>query len=445
MSIQADALTAYAPPVVPLAAEGESPRVGDVIISCGCSEARAPFAFVGYVEDFFGKVARFYPAPKGGQSGSAVLRYYPDDGWRLVDWIAYRVGDERTQSEEQTRRRNLKRRRRRVLRRARRRANANELRRFAGETVPAAGDDAAPFDDSLGTSAVEPLEKSATLGTLNGLDADAEILSLEELARDFYAKFDAPSATEAPPIAFAIGSTDVATKPVASGTRISVLFYTTSGCVACRQAEPVAAKFQAQGRPIRSFNVSNPEGKADADRRGVLEFPTFVCYRSDDGGASWREIARFVGVSSDLETRLEQIFSLGAQGGAAGPPPSSHTGNLKRGIVFGYDRTRGSVVGPIKNRSGVAPQTLEHGGFTRDLTTPEFRIGAKAPVRWARGKRRMIYVELATERDVETAKRFWEEAGKRPAAYVRARPYMGPALDAELPRAPELWRHSVVR
>lgn len=85
----------------------------------------------------------------------------------------------------------------------------------------------------------------------------------------------------------------------------------------------VAAKFQAQGRPIRSFNVSNPEGKADADRRGVLEFPTFVCYRSDDGGASWREIARFVGVSSDLETRLEQIFSLGAQGGAAGPPPSS--------------------------------------------------------------------------------------------------------------------------
>ena len=314
-SIQADALTAYAPPVIPLAAEGERPRVGDVIISCGCSEARAPFAFVGYVEDFFGKVARFYPAPKGGQSGSAVLRYYPDDGWRLVGWVAYRVGDERTQSEEQTRRRNLKRRRRRVLRRARRRANANELRRFAGETVPAAGDDVAPFDDSLGASAAAPLEESATLGTLNGLDG-GEILSLDELARDFYAKFDAPSATEAPPIAFAIGSTDVATKAVASGTRISVLFYTTSGCVACRQAEPVAAKFQAQGRPIRSFNVSNPEGKADADRRGVLEFPTFVCYRSDDGGASWREIARFVGVSSNLETRLEQIFSLGAQGGA---------------------------------------------------------------------------------------------------------------------------------
>ena len=88
---------------------------------------------------------------------------------------------------------------------------AGKARRFAGEPVSAAGNDAAPFDDLLGASAAAPLEESATLGTLNGLD----------------------------------------------------------------------------------------------------------------GGASWREIARFVGVSSNLETRLEQIFSLGAQGGATGPPPSS--------------------------------------------------------------------------------------------------------------------------
>ncbi len=159
--------------------------------------------------------------------------------------------------------------------------------------------------------------------------------------------------------------------------------------------------------------------------------------------ATRRNLSKF---GAYVRQRARRSIRKRKKASAPGAPPSSHTGNLKRGIVFGYDRTRGSVVvGPIKNRSGVAPQTLEHGGFTRDLTTPEFRIGAKAPVRWARGKRRMIYVELATERDVETAKRFWEEAGKRPAAYVPARPYMGPALDAELPRAPELWRHSVVR
>lgn len=60
----------------------------------------------------------------------------------------------------------------------------------------------------------------------------------------------------------------------------------------------------------------------------------------DDGGASWREIARFAGVSSDLETRLEQIFSLGAQGGATGPPPSSpsrpSTGDAARRLADLY-------------------------------------------------------------------------------------------------------------
>ncbi len=318
VSIEAERLNAYAPPIIPLAAEGEKPRVGDVIISCGCSEARAPFAFVGYVEDYFGRVARFYPAPKGGQSGSAVLQYYPNDGWRLVGWVAYRVGDERTKSEEQMRGGIV---------------GVDAFYDAVGGTGSRTNFDVSPgtpgpppgmtwrsFDGGASTASGE---EPATLGTLNGLGDGAEILSLEELARDFCAKFDAPSPTteDAPPVAFAIGSTDSATEPVAKSTRISVLFYTMDNCSACRQAEPIAAKFQAQGRPINTFNVSDPTSKADADRRGVLEFPTFVCYRSDDGGASWREIARFVGAANDLETRLEQIFSLGAQGGATGPSP----------------------------------------------------------------------------------------------------------------------------
>lgn len=337
VSIQADALTAYAPPVIPLAAEGESPRVGDVILSCGCSEGRAPFAFVGYVEDYFGKVARFYPAPKGGQSGSAVLQYYPNDGWRLVGWVAYRVGDERTKSEEEMRGGIVG-----VdafyaaLDDGRTRTNYEVS---PGSPGPPPGMTWCGLDDSLGAPDVSASGEPATLGTLNGLGGDAGILSLEELARDFSARIDAsPATADSPPITFAIGSTDFATKPVASGTRVSVLFYTMDGCLACRQAEPVAERFQARGRPIRTFNVSRPEGKADADRRGVLEFPTFVCYRSDDEGASWREIARFVGVSNDLETKLEQIFSLGAQGGATGPPSASRpsTGDAARRLADLY-------------------------------------------------------------------------------------------------------------
>lgn len=307
VSIPADALSAYAPPVVPLAGEGASPRVGDVIISCGCSEGRAPFAFVGCVEDYFGKVALFYPAPKGGQSGSAALRYYPGDGWRLVGWVAYRVGDERTKTEEEMR------------------------GGIVGVDAFYAALDGARTPTNFDVSPEKPApppgmtwcacDDPAPLGLLDG----AGIPSLDELAEDFYARSSLLSSAtaDAPPVAFAIGSTDSATKPAASGTRISVLFYTMDGCLACRRAEPIVAKLQAQGRPIRTFNVFDPALKADAGRRGVAAFPTFVCYRSDDGGANWREIARFVGAERDLETKLEQIFSLGAQGGAPGASPAS--------------------------------------------------------------------------------------------------------------------------
>ena len=96
-----------------------------------------------------------------------------------------------------------------------------------------------------------------------------------------------------------------------------------------------------------------------------------------------------------------------------GQPPSSHTGLLKKFIFFGYDRRRRSVViGPARlaRTAGIAPRALEHGG--RSVTTTRGR----------RGKRK---------RTVPTR--------------VRARPYMGPALNKELPRIPDLWRNSVRR
>ncbi len=47
-----------------------------------------------------------------------------------------------------------------------------------------------------------------------------------------------------------------------------------------------------------------------------------------------------------------------------GSPPSSHTGALKRGILFGYDADKRSVViGPVlAGRQTGAPETLEEGG-----------------------------------------------------------------------------------
>lgn len=75
-----------------------------------------------------------------------------------------------------------------------------------------------------------------------------------------------------------------------------------------------------------------------------------------------------------------------------GSPPFSHKGDLRRGILFGYDAGRQSVVvGPVLlgSQSG-APRNLERGG--------------NAVVRGRAGARR---------------------------AFVRPRPFMAPALEAE--------------
>lgn len=85
-----------------------------------------------------------------------------------------------------------------------------------------------------------------------------------------------------------------------------------------------------------------------------------------------------------------------------GSPPYSHTGLLKRFIFFSWDNNRRSVVvGPAKlngRASQDAPQALEYGGrFPRRTRT-----------------------------------------GGHVANYP-ARPFMGPAFDANLPKLPGMW------
>jgi len=91
-----------------------------------------------------------------------------------------------------------------------------------------------------------------------------------------------------------------------------------------------------------------------------------------------------------------------------GSPPHSHVGLLRRFILFGYDRTSDSVVvGPVKlNKPTEAPRVLEHGGTT---TVTKF----------SRGRRRKRRVR------------------------IKARPFMGRALEKERPKLPKLWAGSV--
>ena len=92
-----------------------------------------------------------------------------------------------------------------------------------------------------------------------------------------------------------------------------------------------------------------------------------------------------------------------------GQPPSSHRGLLKRFIFFGYDTERKTVVvGPMRlsQKVGAAPEALEHGG----------RSVAIAGRRNRRRRRRI---------------------------QVKARPFMGPALEKETPKFQGLWANSV--
>ena len=98
-----------------------------------------------------------------------------------------------------------------------------------------------------------------------------------------------------------------------------------------------------------------------------------------------------------------------------GQPPRSHEGSLRRLILFGFDRASDSVVvGPARlNRPGEAPSTLEFGGratVTRRRTRPR-----------------------------KDGKRVIESRRVR----IAARPYMGPALQKELPNIPKAWANSV--
>jgi len=88
-----------------------------------------------------------------------------------------------------------------------------------------------------------------------------------------------------------------------------------------------------------------------------------------------------------------------------GESPTNRTGLLKRHIYFVLSpETRSVVIGPVLlNRSTGAPETLEHGG---EITTETKR-------------RQSIRVD------------------------IKARPFMGPAFQHELPKLPALWRDSV--
>ncbi len=99
-----------------------------------------------------------------------------------------------------------------------------------------------------------------------------------------------------------------------------------------------------------------------------------------------------------------------------GNPPHSHAGHLRRLIFFAYDPAGQTVViGPVPFRKDEAPRLLEFGGVTTR------RPGSAGRTRWG--------TPIATYRD-------WG-----PRMVYRKRPFMGPAMEAEVPNLPGFFRN----
>ena len=144
-----------------------------------------------------------------------------------------------------------------------------------------------------------------------------------------------------------------------------------------------------------------------------------------------------------------------------GQPPSSHVGTLRNLIYFSFDPpTRSVVVGPTPlGSTGIVPPVLEYGGQAPRRRTPAGASGSwAAPAksastgqRLARRKKNrdgklVTYARLQTTDQVDRANRLNEElygpefvGGNR----IEARPYMGPALQKEMPSLPALWANSI--
>lgn len=139
--------------------------------------------------------------------------------------------------------------------------------------------------------------------------------------------------------------------------------------------------------------------KVDAAKKGFFDREAVM---EAVDRATLRVLSRF---GAFVRTRARTSIRRRKGTSPAGGPPYSHVGLLRNLIFFAFDADRRSVVvGPVLINSPTgAPENLEYGGQA-DLPMPKG------------GSRRVT---------------------------IAPRPYMGPALDAELPGLPAMWQDSV--
>jgi hypothetical protein len=151
-----------------------------------------------------------------------------------------------------------------------------------------------------------------------------------------------------------------------------------------------------------------------------------------------------------------------------GRPPHSHVGTLKRLLFFSFDpATNSVVVGPVgfdgRQAETNVPKALEFGANRRAVAnrrSPRPAIGKKAIVKiggrasagttikrnTTRGAVGVTYATIYTARQAARASALTISLyGPHdiPAGAMAARPFMGPALEKNRPKLPELWANTI--
>lgn len=168
--------------------------------------------------------------------------------------------------------------------------------------------------------------------------------------------------------------------------------------------------------------------------------------------ATARALSKF---GSFVRTRARTSIKKRKGISAPGSPPSSHTGLLRKWILFAAEPQRKNVViGPIKLNQlafdvtgavsqGGVPLILEKGGtqtvFEEFVGNDWRRIDA----RFLGNKANILALQQSGRDNLFQANARRQRPTRKRTAVIEPRPYMQPAFDEELSRAPYLWENGI--
>jgi len=138
---------------------------------------------------------------------------------------------------------------------------------------------------------------------------------------------------------------------------------------------------------------------------------------------------------------------------AAGSPPYTHTGALKKSIVFSVNPAS-VIIGPTASEIGGIGHSHEFGGVEpakpsrKRKNNWKFKVGGHGPIAIENG--RIIFAKLRSKSMVARSRRIALEipAGMtmyKPRRRYPKRPFMAPALAAGRSKLPEFWHNAIRR